>query len=109
MVRGTADSRPGLRAYLTALRPGETLAVWRLSVLALTLPAIAAVVAAVDARGGCLRVIEGPGAGPAWPAFVPWLRVFAACGDELPVLVTTGKARACSPLRGLGFAPVKFP
>jgi DNA invertase Pin-like site-specific DNA recombinase len=59
---GRRDDRPGLAACLQALRPGDTLVVWRLDRLGRSLPHLVETVRDLAARGVGLRVLAGEGA-----------------------------------------------
>jgi DNA invertase Pin-like site-specific DNA recombinase len=52
---GARDDRPGLKACLTYLRPGDVLVVWKLDRLGRSLPHLLAIVADLKARGVAFR------------------------------------------------------
>ncbi len=59
---GAREGRPGLAACLRALRPGDTLVVWKLDRLGRSLPHLVATVRGLEAQGVGLRVLAGEGA-----------------------------------------------
>jgi DNA invertase Pin-like site-specific DNA recombinase len=59
---GKRDDRPGLAACLKALRPGDTLLVWKLDRLGRNLHHLVTTVHDLAARGVGLRVLTGQGA-----------------------------------------------
>lgn len=59
---GKKDDRPGLEACLKALRPGDTLVVWKLDRLGRSLHHLVNVVHDLTERGIGLRVLTGEGA-----------------------------------------------
>lgn len=59
---GARDDRPGLAACLQALRPGDTLVVWKLDRLGRSLAHLVATLQDLGARGVGLRVLAGEGA-----------------------------------------------
>jgi DNA invertase Pin-like site-specific DNA recombinase len=59
---GKKDDRPGLEACLKALRPGDTLVVWKLDRLGRSLHHLVNVVHDLTERGIGLRVLTGQGA-----------------------------------------------
>lgn len=59
---GGRDDRPGLSACLQALRPGDTLVVWKLDRLGRSLAHLVATLQDLGARGVGLRVLAGEGA-----------------------------------------------
>src|SRR5712691_137215 len=59
---GKKDDRPGLEACLKALRPGDTLVVWKLDRLGRNLRHLVNVVHDLTERGIGLRVLTGQGA-----------------------------------------------
>jgi DNA invertase Pin-like site-specific DNA recombinase len=59
---GKKDDRPGLAACLKALRPGDTLVVWKLDRLGRNLRHLVNVVHELAARGVGLKVLTGHGA-----------------------------------------------
>lgn len=59
---GARDDRPGLSACLQALRPGDTLVVWKLDRLGRSLAHLVATLQDLGARGVGLRVLAGEGA-----------------------------------------------
>lgn len=59
---GSHGERPGLEACLKALRPGDTLAVWRLDRLGRNLRHLVNLVDALTKRGIGLKVLSGEGA-----------------------------------------------
>jgi DNA invertase Pin-like site-specific DNA recombinase len=61
-MSGRHDQRPGLDACLKALRPGDTLCVWKLDRLGRNLRHLVTLVDALQERGVGLRVLAGHGA-----------------------------------------------
>jgi DNA invertase Pin-like site-specific DNA recombinase len=61
-MSGRHDHRPGLDACLKALRPGDTLCVWKLDRLGRNLRHLVTLVDALQERGVGLRVLAGHGA-----------------------------------------------
>lgn len=59
---GAREDRPGLAACLQALRPGDTLVVWKLDRLGRSLAHLVATLQELGARGVGLRVLAGEGA-----------------------------------------------
>lgn len=59
---GARDDRPGLSACLQALRPGDTLVVWKLDRLGRSLAHLVTTLQDLGARGVGLRVLAGEGA-----------------------------------------------
>ena len=59
---GKKESRPGLAACLKALRPGDTLVVWKLDRLGRDLRHLVSIVQELTERGVGLRVLTGQGA-----------------------------------------------
>ena len=62
LASGRREDRPGLEASLKAVRPGDTLVVWKLDRLGRTLRHLVATVDDLQARGVGLRVLAGAGA-----------------------------------------------
>ncbi len=62
MASGKRDDRPGLAACLKALRPGDTLVVWKLDRLGRDLHHLVNVVHDLTGRGVGLKVLTGQGA-----------------------------------------------
>ena len=62
LASGRREDRPGLEACLKAVRPGDTLAVWKLDRLGRTLRHLVATVDDLHSRGVGLRVLAGAGA-----------------------------------------------
>lgn len=61
-VSGKVDNRPGLESCLKALRPGDTLVVWKLDRLGRSLRHLVNVVHELTEHGIGLRVLTGQGA-----------------------------------------------
>lgn len=61
-ISGRADDRPGLGACLKALRPGDTLVVWKLDRLGRSLRHLVNIVQDLDEQGIAFRVLTGQGA-----------------------------------------------
>lgn len=61
-MSGARENRPGLDACLKALRPGDTLVVWRLDRLGRSLRQLVDIVAFLEAEGIAFKVLEGHGA-----------------------------------------------
>jgi len=59
---GKVDDRPGLEALLKALRPGDTLTVWKLDRLGRDLRNLINTVHELEERGVALKVLTGHGA-----------------------------------------------
>jgi DNA invertase Pin-like site-specific DNA recombinase len=59
-VPGSATSRPGLEAALAALKPGDTLMVWRIDRLGRSLAHLVSTVADLGARGIGFRSLSDP-------------------------------------------------
>jgi DNA invertase Pin-like site-specific DNA recombinase len=59
---GKRDDRPGLEAYLKALRVGDTLVIWKLDRLGRNLKHLVDVVQGLNDRGVGLKVLAGQGA-----------------------------------------------
>ncbi|HEY3997531.1 MAG TPA: recombinase family protein, partial [Candidatus Xenobia bacterium] len=62
LASGRLDSRPGLEAALKALRPGDTLVVWKLDRLGRSLRHLVNTVHDLSQRGVGLKVLTGHGA-----------------------------------------------
>jgi DNA invertase Pin-like site-specific DNA recombinase len=61
-ISGKAAERPGLDACLKALRPGDTLLVWKLDRLGRSLKHLVATVQGLEERGVGFKVLTGQGA-----------------------------------------------
>src|ERR1051326_7073409 len=62
LASGRHDARPGLEACLKALRPADTLVVWKLDRLGRNLRHLVTLVETIHQRGIGLKVIKGQGA-----------------------------------------------
>lgn len=113
LASGRLDSRPGLEATLKALRPGDTLVVWKLDRLGRSLRHLVNTVHDLTQRGIGLKVLTGHGASidTSKPAGKLVFGIFAALAEFERELISerTRAGLASARARGRkGGAPFKM-